>query len=813
MEQRERIVELTREYVRAKARKQWRPGVDLIPYADASLGENEIASLVDTALGGWLTLGPKGDIFEKKLKDRIGVRDVVLVNSGSSANLIAVSSLCSQLIERPLMPGDEVIVPATSFPTTVAPLIQNGLVPVFVDCETGTYNANLDEVERAVSASTKVKAIVLSHTLGNVFDLDRVVDLCRKWTLYLIEDCCDALGSTWSGRSVGTFGDFASLSFYPSHHITTGEGGAVLTNKARYGKTARTMRDWGRDCFPAGTPVICKDAIRPIENVLIGHEVLTHAGRWQRVHSLTGHRSYSRPMVTIKAHLRPAITVSANHRFWILRGTKRTWAPASSLKSGDSLIARTIPTSKMPPATYSWAYKTLYKDAVQNTVNVDPDLLRLMGYWLAQGSLASGKRGKDGFLAYRVDFSFHEDHTEYHDDVATLLRRYFGCSGFIRRSKASRAVTISCKSRRGYEFFLKTIGRGAVNKRLPSWVFDLSDQHIAQLLCGHWRGDGSSSDQGHSVHSVSFELIEQLRLLMLRLGILASQWKREVSAHTPCVVNGRVVTARQALHALSIYGENAARFADVIGESYVAKTSRKNASVDRSTGEALYPVISTEEHKPKEKPRLYNLEVEVDNSYHAGGVAVHNCWCATGVSNTCGKRFGWKLGDLPEGYDHKYVYSAIGYNVKPTDLQASIGLVQVDRLPEFIRKRKENFNRLREGLESLPWLMLPRWDPRADVSWFSFPISVHPDAPFGRRELVAFLEGQKIDTRMLFAGNLIRQPGYRTIRHRVFDQLNTSDFVMDSTFMIGVHPGITTEMIDFMVLSIRKFVGENWTSA
>lgn len=435
MEQRERIVELTREYMRSKARKGWRPGLDLIPYADASLGEGEIASLVDTALGGWLTLGPKGDIFEKKLKDRIGVRDVVLVNSGSSANLIAVSSLCSELVERRLMPGDEVIVPATSFPTTVAPLIQNGLVPVFVDCELGTYNANLDQVERAISASTKIKAIVLSHTLGNVFDLDRVVELCRKWTLYLIEDCCDALGSTWNGKSVGTFGDFASLSFYPSHHITTGEGGAVLTNKARYGKTARTMRDWGRDC-----------------------------------------------------------------------------------------------------------------------------------------------------------------------------------------------------------------------------------------------------------------------------------------------------------------------------------------------------------------------------------------WCATGVSNTCGKRFGWQLGDMPEGYDHKYVYSAVGYNVKPTDLQASVGLVQVDRLPEFIRKRKENFKRIREGLESLPWLMLPTWDPRADVSWFSFPITVQWPAPFGRRELVAFLESQKIDTRMLFAGNLLRQPGYRSIRHRVCGELTVSDYVMNRTFMIGLHPGITNEMVDFMVSSIRKFVAQNWTS-
>lgn len=428
---REKIVELTGEYIRGKPPRQWRPGVDLIPYADATLGEREICSLVDTALSGWLTLGPKGDVFEQKLKAVIGARDVIPVNSGSSANLAAFTSLCSNMMpegER-LHPGDEVLAPATSFPTTVAPIIQNGLIPVYVDCELGNYNADIEKLEAAAAASPKVRAIALSHTLGNVFDLDRVVALCEKHDLYLVEDCCDALGSRWNGRSVGTFGDFSTLSFYPSHHITTGEGGAVMTNNARFGRIARSVRDWGRDC-----------------------------------------------------------------------------------------------------------------------------------------------------------------------------------------------------------------------------------------------------------------------------------------------------------------------------------------------------------------------------------------WCATGVSGTCGKRFGWQLGDLPAEYDHKYIYSTIGYNLKPTDLQASIGLVQIDRLPDFVEKRKANFLRLYEGLLGTDDLILPTWDKRADVSWFSFPITVKMGAHFGRRELVRFLEASKIDTRMLFAGNIVRQPGFKHAPHRVFSDLETSDHVMNSTFMIGLHPGITFDMIDYMALRIRNFI-------
>jgi CDP-6-deoxy-D-xylo-4-hexulose-3-dehydrase len=423
----EDILALVRKYGQLQTQKPWRPGEDKVPYAGRVVGEEESVRLIEASLECWLTLGQYGDRFEEELKKFLSVRDVILVNSGSSANLVAITSLTSEMLENPLHPGDEVITPAVTFPTTLAPIVQNNLTPVFVDCDLGTYNANLDAIEAAVGPKTR--AIVLPHTLGNVFDLDRVVALCRKHNLYLVEDTCDALGSTWNGRYVGTFGDFASISFYPAHHITMGEGGAVLTNKALHARTARSVRDWGRDC-----------------------------------------------------------------------------------------------------------------------------------------------------------------------------------------------------------------------------------------------------------------------------------------------------------------------------------------------------------------------------------------WCASGVSDTCNKRFGWQLGDLPEGYDHKYIYSNIGYNLKPTDLQAAVGLAQISRLPGFIARRKENFKRLYEGLRDLQDLILPTWDPRADVSWFAFPITVRKGAPFTRREIVAYLEARKIETRMIFAGNILRQPAYKNIQKRVVGDLANTDLVMTNTFFVGVYPGLTGEMIDFMTGEFRRFL-------
>jgi CDP-6-deoxy-D-xylo-4-hexulose-3-dehydrase len=384
---------------------------------------------VDSALDGWFTTGRWAKEFERKLARFVGVRSASLVNSGSSANLVALSALTSpKLGERALKPGDEVITVAAGFPTTVNPIFQNRLVPVFIDVSLPTYELDVTKLEAA--RSEKTRAVMVAHTLGNVFDLDAVTAFCKKYKLWLVEDCCDALGSTWKGQKVGTFGDIATVSFYPAHHITMGEGGAVLTDKPQLQVLIDSFRDWGRDC-----------------------------------------------------------------------------------------------------------------------------------------------------------------------------------------------------------------------------------------------------------------------------------------------------------------------------------------------------------------------------------------WCEPGMDNTCGKRFDWQLGTLPCGYDHKYTYSHVGYNLKGTDMQAALGVSQMDKLPQFIASRKANFAYLKNALKPLEeFLVLPEATPNSDPSWFGFPIGVKKDAPFKRDQLTAALEVQKIGTRLLFAGNLTRQPAYEGWEYRVSGDLANTDYVMNNVFWIGVFPGLTEPMLDFIVKTATDFV-------
>jgi CDP-6-deoxy-D-xylo-4-hexulose-3-dehydrase len=420
------IFDRVREYYElVHKQKRFIPFKTPIPYAGRVFDEKEMVSLVDSALDFWLTLGPFGDLFEQKMRTYFGARDFILVNSGSSANLVAVGSLMSHHLEGHLKKGDEVITPAVTFPSTLAPIVQNGLIPVFVDAEVGTYNINPHLIEKAISPRTR--AVVVPHTLGNPCDMDIIGDIVRRHHLFLVEDTCDALGSTFQGRLVGTFGDIGTLSFFPAHHITTGEGGGVIINKARFSKIARSLRDWGRDC-----------------------------------------------------------------------------------------------------------------------------------------------------------------------------------------------------------------------------------------------------------------------------------------------------------------------------------------------------------------------------------------WCAPGESNTCTKRFGWQLGSLPEGYDHKYIYSHIGYNLKPTDLQAAVGVVQADRIQGFVEKRRQNFLRLYQALELYEdYITLPRWDPRSQPAWFGFPITVKNGV--SKRKLVQWLESARIETRAVFGGNILRQPGYANVECRIAGELTQSDIIMRDTFFIGVYPGMTPEMIDFMIERLKGF--------
>jgi len=427
---RQQILELSAQYfAEAFPQKDFHPGSAPVPVSGKVVDAADLCSVVDSALDCWFTTGRFATDFERKLARFVGVRSASLVNSGSSANLVAISALTSpKLGDRQLRPGDEVITVAAGFPTTINPIIQNRLVPVFVDIVLPTYEIDAAQLEAA--RSEKTRAVVIAHTLGNVFDLDAITAFTRKYNLWLVEDCCDALGSTYKGQKVGTFGDLATVSFYPAHHITTGEGGAVLTDKPNLQVLVDSFRDWGRDC-----------------------------------------------------------------------------------------------------------------------------------------------------------------------------------------------------------------------------------------------------------------------------------------------------------------------------------------------------------------------------------------WCEPGKDNTCGKRFDWQLGALPCGYDHKYTYSHIGYNLKATDMQAALGASQIAKLPHFIERRKENFHYLWAALKPLEeYLILPEATPNSDPAWFGFPIGVRRDAPFKRNELTRALEANKIATRLLFGGNLLRQPAYQDCDYRVIGDLPNTDFVMNNVFWVGVYPGLTTEMLDFIAATMKDFV-------
>lgn len=424
----ERILELVRKYHRDNEKAGFVPGVTPVLSSGATLDESDRVAYVEAALDMRIAAGMSSRKFERAFAKMFGLRKAHLANSGSSANLLAVSSLTSpQLEDRRLRPGDEIITVAAGFPTTVNPIIQNGMIPVFVDVELGTYNTTPERVASAITERTK--GIMLAHALGNPYAVAEIAQLADEHDLFLIEDNCDAVGSTYQGKLTGTFGDLATVSFYPAHHITMGEGGCVLTDNLALARIVEQLRDWGRDC-----------------------------------------------------------------------------------------------------------------------------------------------------------------------------------------------------------------------------------------------------------------------------------------------------------------------------------------------------------------------------------------WCEPGEDNTCFKRFDYQLGTLPHGYDHKYVFSHVGYNLKATDVQAALGLSQLRRVEEFGAARRRNWQRLRDGLDGVPGLLLPSPTPNSDPSWFGFVLTVLPDATFTRKGLVNFLESRHIGTRRFFGGNLTRHPAYLDRPHRVVGELTNSDIITEQTFWIGVYPAITPEMIDYVIGTIKEYV-------
>jgi CDP-6-deoxy-D-xylo-4-hexulose-3-dehydrase len=408
------------------------PGKDYIPVTGKIIDENDVLLGIEATMDAWLTAGRFSELFERKFAKYLGSRFSLLVNSGSSANLLAFYTLTSpKLGERAIKPGDEVITVAAGFPTTLNPMVQFGCIPVFVDVDIPGYNIKVNDIEKAVSPKTK--AIMIAHALGNPFNLEVVMAVAKKYKLWVIEDNCDSLGATYNNKKTGTFGDIATVSFYPAHHITMGEGGAVLINNANLKKIAESFRDWGRDC-----------------------------------------------------------------------------------------------------------------------------------------------------------------------------------------------------------------------------------------------------------------------------------------------------------------------------------------------------------------------------------------WCAPGCDNTCGQRFEWQFGELPEGYDHKYTYSHIGFNLKVTDMQAAIGLSQLAKADIFIKKRRENHANLKDRFKKLEeYFILPEATENANPSWFGFMLTVRDSRKIDRNKLVEYLENKKIGTRLFFGGNLLRQPAYAQLNYRKIDDLPNSDIILNQSFWLGVWPGLNDDHYDFILESIREFLGAN----
>jgi len=422
------ILELSKEYFdEVNKNNSFVPHISKVPVAGRVLDSEDQEILIKSSLEMWLTAGRFTEEFEKNLREFTGIRHALFVNSGSSANLLAISAL---KIFYKLNDGDEVITSAVNFPTTLNPIIQNNLTPVLVDAEKGSFNIDANQIKKKINSKTK--GIVLAHTLGNPFNLNKIKEICEDHNLFLMEDMCDAFGSTYDGKMVGQFGDVSTLSFYPAHHITTGEGGAVLTNKPKLKKIIESLRDWGRDCY-----------------------------------------------------------------------------------------------------------------------------------------------------------------------------------------------------------------------------------------------------------------------------------------------------------------------------------------------------------------------------------------CPPGQDNTCKKRYDWQLGGLPHGYDHKYIYSHVGYNLKSTDMQAALGVSQLKKLPEFIKSRKKNFNYLFEAFSEFDDFELPIWEEQSDPSWFGFPISVKSSAKFSRNDLVKYYDENNIGTRLLFAGNIVLQPAYMELNMGKPEEFPVANSVVENTFWLGVYPGLTTEHLDFVIKITREFISNN----
>lgn len=800
--------------------RTWEAGKDWVQYSGTWYDNKEYEAIILSLMSGWFGVGVQAIRFESEFSKQFNKKHGVFVNSGSSANLLMLSALKSKNgYNFPI--GTKIACPIAGFPTTINPIYQCGFSPVFVDIELDSLNLDTNQAWEVVDRDTNIKAMIFAHALGNSPDMGKVMEIVKQYDIILLEDCCDALGSKYNGHSLGSYGVMASCSFAPAHHISTGVGGMVCTNDDNLEKIMRSLASWGRSCFTANAPIYTKEGVKKISDIVVGDEVYTHLGNYKRVYELLN-KPYTGNLCTIRSKGKEPIVCTDDHPFYVLRDSGYSWVEAKDLKDTDHLLQKR-PVDLDIIDSLDTEYTTPSGLLRLYDYPIEDDLMRLIGYYLAEGNLVSGytsngKKNK-GYIKprYRTDFSFSVKEIEYIDDVISLMRKYFN-SAPSKRSKHG-GMFLSFNGHKGFQFFNKYCGRKAYNIKLPWFFCHLENRYIKQLLKGYWRGDGHDSFQSYSFSTVSKTLAEQVRYMLSKLGIVTTINIRTKDKHFPSIVHGKKIEQKHDMYNVVVYRPNADLLVEILGESSLAILTRPNSAKNRLylTEDGLYAchkVYEVIKEKVVDYP-VYNLEVEDDHSYHAYGVCAHNCYCQGKASllmnGTCGCRFSEWIPELPgEIFDHKYIYNEIGYNLVPLELQAAIGRVQLDKLPEIIKRRNENYNRLHSIFSEYEDLFyLHKAQKNADVSWFAFPVTLKDGVKFKRHDLCIYFEKHKIQTRPYFAGNLMMQPAYSgKISVEDIKKYPVANKVMKDTFFLGVSPMVTSDMIDYIERTLKSFIND-----
>ena len=764
------------------------------PYWD----ETEImAAVVSLLKGKWIVAGESVYKFERAFGKKFNVKYAQMVNSGSSANLVLLASLKKYFS----WPDDsEIIVSPVGFPTTISTLVQNRLKPVFIDIEYDTLNFDITKIEEKIT--DKTKAIFVSPVLGNVPDMDYLTKLCEKHNLKLIGDNCDSLGSKWDGKDLSQYYTAWTTSFYPAHHMSTGEGGMVCTDIYELKKLFTSFAWWGRDCHPAGTKIYTTNGIKNIEDVSLNDVVYTHNGNYKKVYELF-EKEYSDKLYTIKSKRNEDIVVTKTHPMYIKRNGVYEWVFGEDIKKGDYLVQK-IPNQIETPKTLNISYDTLIKKE-SFEINTEPDLFRLLGYWMAEGSLASGNKGSNGkdfpnkkskYKFYRVDFAFNINEIEYIEDVTNLMKKYFNVSVITRKPKGN-GVFIIFKTRKGYEFFEKYCNRLSYNKKLQYEFINYDKSLLVEFLKGYWRGDGSTDFQSFSLSTTSETLANQLRFILSRFDISPSILIRTPEQHTSSVINNKIIEAKHNSYNLVCYGDNYVKMGSLLNEPFTIKQPHIHTEyVDIENGYILHEITDIS-HEIVSNFKVYNFEVEDDHSFHANGIASHNCHCVGSANllscGTCGKRFDKWIDTYDGIMDHKYVFTNMGYNLKPMDLQGSIGLVQLKKFDEIDSNRKHSKAMIEQILlKYVDGIRGVKMLDKADTCWFGTPFICENKTL--KTKLVSFLEENRIQTRNYFAGNILMHGGYKHL-----DDMNNypnANTVLDKVFFLGAAPHYTTEIFN-----------------